>query len=106
MSFSITNNAAERIAQLQAKESADMLFRLSVDGGGCSGFQYKLDFDKKQDGDTEFNNGETIVLVDETSMEFIDGAQLDYVESLGFSNFEIKNPNASSSCGCGSSFAI
>lgn len=101
--FSISDSAAARIAHLLSDEPAGTKLRVSVDGGGCSGFQYKFDFttDRAAD-DMEFGP----VLVDTTSLEFVKGSMLDYVESLGAASFEIKNPNAKASCGCGNSFSV
>jgi len=104
--FSITSSAADRIQTLmQAENSA--YFRVRVDGGGCSGFQYKFDFDKdKQSDDLEFSAHGITVLVDEVSLPFLENAQLDYVEELIGSYFKVENPNATASCGCGTSFSI
>lgn len=104
----ITENAAKRIAQLIAKEGkSGMKLRVAVDGGGCSGFQYKIDFDNQQkDDDNIFEKNGVQVLVDNMSLEYMGGATLDFVETLGAAHFEIKNPQASATCGCGNSFAV
>jgi len=106
-SFSLTDNAIKRLKILMASEKEHAYFRVSVLGGGCSGFQYKFEFDQHKNADDQSFEYEGItVLVDETSIQFLEGAQLDYVEELIGSSFKIINPNASSSCGCGSSFSV
>jgi len=106
--FGITDNAAKQIAHLiENEDDKNVSLRISVLGGGCSGFQYKYDFDSnKSDDDTSFKNGDVEVLVDSTSIEFVEGSVLDYVETLGSAAFEIKNPNATANCGCGNSFSV
>ena len=106
--FSISETATVRIAHLLADEPAGTRLRVAVEGGGCSGFQYKFDFDATAPAsdDQIFGASTAPVIVDETSLQFIGGAMLDYVESLGASSFEIKNPNAKSGCGCGNSFSV
>lgn len=104
--FTITKAAAERIAFLQTAEGAPY-FRVSVDGGGCSGFQYKFDFDRStSDEDLTFEAHGITVLVDDMSLGFLEGAELDYVEELLGSYFKVENPNATASCGCGTSFSV
>ena len=104
--FSVTPAAAARITQLAAQESAPY-FRVRVDGGGCSGFQYKFDFDSTEnDDDLRFTAHGVTVLVDEMSLGFLEHAELDYVEELIGSYFKVSNPNATASCGCGTSFAV
>ena len=107
-SFSVTDAAAARIAAIAAKEPQGAKFRISVLGGGCSGFQYKMDFDSKPVAGTDIvisKNGATVV-IDDLSIGFIHDSTLDYVETLGSSEFEIRNPNATAKCGCGNSFAV
>lgn len=106
--FFITDNAAKKIAQLVLEEdTTDSKLRISVLGGGCSGFQYNFEFDTKQNNDDLiFSNDSANVLIDQTSIEFIEGSSLDYVETLGGASFSIKNPNATANCGCGSSFSV
>ena len=102
----ITNNAQEHIASILKKDSAKY-FRITVLGGGCSGFQYKFDFENsKNDGDILIKNKKINVVIDETSMELIQNSKIDYVHELIGSSFKITNPQASSSCGCGTSFSI
>ena len=104
--FTITKSAAARIALLQQAEGAPY-FRVSVDGGGCSGFQYKFDFDTQSSADDlRFEAHGITVLVDDMSLGFLEGAELDYVEELLGSYFKVENPNATASCGCGTSFSI
>ena len=104
--FTITKAAAERIAILQTSENAPY-FRVSVDGGGCSGFQYKFDFDNQtSDDDLTIETHGITVLVDDMSMGFLAGAELDYVQELLGSYFKVENPNATASCGCGTSFSV
>ena len=104
----ISDNAAKRIAFLVENEEADgMRLRVAVSGGGCSGFQYGFSLDSEQnDDDFLFEKNGIEVVVDETSLDFLKGSQLDYVEDLIGSYFSMKNPNATSTCGCGSSFAV
>ncbi len=106
--FSISESATARIAHLLASEPAGTRLRVAVEGGGCSGFQYKFDFDPAGPGadDKIFGSAQAPVIVDETSLQFVSGAMLDYVENLGAAAFEIKNPQAKSSCGCGNSFSV
>ena len=106
--FSISDSAAARIAHLLADEPTGSRLRVSVLGGGCSGFQYHFEFDAKAPApdDKNFEHDGAKVVVDETSLEMLDGSMIDYVETLGAAAFEIKNPQATASCGCGNSFAI
>lgn len=105
--FGITENAAKRIAHLMETEPEGSKLRIAVDGGGCSGFQYRYEFTtEQQDDDTVFEKDGAVVLVDEISLEYMGGSQVDYVETLGAAHFEIKNPNATANCGCGNSFAV
>ena len=102
----ITNNAQDHIASILAKDSANY-FRITVLGGGCAGFQYKFDFENlKNDDDILIEEEKINVVIDETSMELIQNSKIDYVHELIGSSFKITNPQASSSCGCGTSFSI
>lgn len=104
--FTLTQAAASRISVLLEVEEKPF-FRVRVDGGGCSGFQYKFDFDtEKQPDDLELRQHGVAVLVDDLSLGFLGDAQLDYVEELVGSYFKVENPNATASCGCGTSFSI
>ncbi len=102
----ITNNAQEHIATVLKKDSAKY-FRITVLGGGCAGFQYKFEFENlKNDDDILIHNEKIDVIIDETSMELIQNSKIDYVHELIGSSFKITNPQATSSCGCGTSFSI
>ncbi len=106
--FSVSASAARRISELAAAEAEQgAMLRLSVNGGGCSGFQYSFDFDNavNEDDQTFHRDGATVV-IDEVSLELLKGAEIDFVEDLMGAYFQVNNPNASSSCGCGSSFSI
>ena len=104
----ITDSAARRIAALKAQEEAGEAFlRIAVSGGGCSGFQYGLTFDEdKNPDDVVFEHDGVRVVVDDVSLDLLNGAEIDFVEDLMGASFQIKNPNAASSCGCGNSFSI
>jgi iron-sulfur cluster insertion protein len=104
----LTENAARRIAMLKAQENADNAFlRIAVSGGGCSGFQYGLSFDdQRNDDDFVFERDGVGVVVDEVSLDLLNGAEVDFVEDMMGASFQIRNPNAASSCGCGNSFSI
>jgi iron-sulfur cluster insertion protein len=104
----VTENAARRIATLKQQERAESAFlRIAVSGGGCSGFQYGFTFDEaKNEDDVVFERSGVTVVVDEVSLDLLNGAEIDFVEDLMGASFQIKNPNAASSCGCGNSFSI
>lgn len=104
----LTENAARRIAILKAQENAENAFlRIAVSGGGCSGFQYGLSFDDlRNDDDFVFERDGVGVVVDDVSLGLLNGAEVDFVEDLMGASFQIRNPNAASSCGCGNSFSI
>jgi iron-sulfur cluster assembly accessory protein len=106
--FTISDAATARIAHLLTTEPTGTRLRVAVEGGGCSGFQYKYDFvtDSPAADDKIFGTSAAPVIVDETSLQFLGEATLDYVETLGAAAFEIKNPQAKSSCGCGNSFSV
>jgi iron-sulfur cluster insertion protein len=106
--FSITQSAAKRIEFLLSQENEKNLrMRVAVLGGGCSGFQYKFDFDAAlNEDDRIFITDGVEVLIDDTSLGLVKGSVLDYVETLGSAAFLIKNPNATAKCGCGNSFAV
>jgi len=112
MDITITDSAANKIAQLLEEEKKekgkDVFLRLSVAGGGCSGFQYQFSFDDtKKEEDIIFENRSARVLVDGVSLEYLKGAEIDYKKELIGSALVVKsNPNATGSCGCGSSFSI
>jgi iron-sulfur cluster insertion protein len=109
MTLTLTENAALKIRSLIKEESssASQMFRIMVSGGGCAGFQYGFSLDNTvHEDDLVFEDKGITVAVDEASLTLLEGSQIDYVEELIGSSFQIKNPNASSSCGCGSSFSI
>ena len=103
--ITITPTAAEKVRELLTQENDPSLaLRIFVAGGGCSGLQYGMTLDEEQDGDTIISQGEFKVLVDEMSLGYINGSQVDYVDSLMGAGFTVNNPQAVSSCGCGHSF--
>src|ERR1051326_1739271 len=106
--ITISDSAARRIAALKTQEAAEGAFlRIAVSGGGCSGFQYGLSFDEERNpDDVVFEHGGVRVFVDEVSLDLLNGSEVDFVEDLMGASFQIKNPNAASSCGCGNSFSI
>ena len=103
----LTPKAVEMVRKMRVKEGlgAEQGLRIAVTGGGCSGFQYQLNFDSEKDGDRVANFDEVRVLVDEISFPYIAGVTLDYVEGLHGAGFKFDNPRASRTCGCGSSFS-
>ena len=103
-SIVLTENAARRIAELRAEGA---FLRIAVSGGGCSGFQYGFSFDdRRNDDDFVFERDGVAVVVDGVSLDLLSGAEVDFVEDLMGAAFQIRNPNAASSCGCGNSFSI
>lgn len=106
-SVSITDAAAARIAKVLAGEPGMRALRVSVEGGGCSGFSYKFDLTTDpNDDDIVIENGDARVYIDELSLVYMGGSQIDFVDDLIGQSFQIKNPNAVASCGCGTSFSI
>jgi iron-sulfur cluster insertion protein len=107
MSMILTESAAARVSAIAAKQGKPAILRLSVEGGGCSGFQYKFGLADEVDvEDSVATEGGVQLVVDAMSLDLIDGSAVDYVESLGGSAFRVTNPNAASGCGCGSSFSV
>jgi iron-sulfur cluster assembly accessory protein len=103
----VTERAAEKIKQLLAEEDDVNVLRVAIQGGGCSGFQYGLGFDRgSQEGDLELSMHGVDVVVDPFSAPYLRGAEIDYLDSIQSSGFAINNPNAVSSCGCGHSFQV
>ncbi len=103
----LTPSACNRIRALLAKEPTDSFFRIAVEGGGCSGFQYQFAIsDQPASGDVLIQEPGVRVAIDETSMAFLTGAELDFVDDLMGQSFRVNNPNAKSSCGCGTSFSL
>ena len=105
--IALTPAAAARVAAIAGKQNTPAILRLSVDGGGCSGFQYKFGFADAPEGDDTIAETDGVrLVVDSISLDLVRGCQVDYVESLGGAAFRVDNPNAASGCGCGSSFAV
>jgi iron-sulfur cluster insertion protein len=107
-SVSLTASAARRVKELKAQENLPNAFlRLAVSGGGCSGFQYGFSFDETlQPKDRAFERDGVKLVVDDVSLELVKGAEVDFVEDMMGAAFQVKNPNAASSCGCGNSFSV
>ena len=104
---SISDSAARRIGEILQKEAEGAMLRVSVEGGGCSGFQYKFDVArKKADDDLTITRDSAVVLVDPTSVPFLEGSEVDFVDDLIGASFRVNNPQATASCGCGTSFSI
>lgn len=104
---SLSDSAAARVAAIAAKQGRPALLRLSVEGGGCSGFTYKFDLaDAAEADDTVTHNGQTGLIVDAISLDLLKGSVVDFVENLGGASFQVTNPNAAAGCGCGSSFSV
>jgi iron-sulfur cluster assembly accessory protein len=104
--FDVSSNAINRIREISLKEK-QKYFRISVDGGGCQGFSYKFDFDQNiKTNDKLFKFNDIEVIIDDTSLGFLKGSQLDFVNDMIGSYFKVTNPNASSTCGCGTSFSV
>ena len=105
--IALTASAAQRVAAIAARQNKPAILRLSVDGGGCSGFQYKFGLaDAPASDDTVAETDGVRLVVDEISLDLIRGARVDYVESLGGAAFKVDNPMAASGCGCGTSFSV
>ena len=105
--LTLTQSAAERVAWIAEKQSKPAILRLSVEGGGCSGFQYKFDLADGADGEDSVSETSGVKLVvDPISLDLVGGSVVDFVESLGGAAFKVENPNAAAGCGCGSSFGI
>ncbi|MBO6901869.1 MAG: iron-sulfur cluster insertion protein ErpA [Rhizobiaceae bacterium] len=106
-SVEISDAAAKRILSVLAREPDKKALRVSVEGGGCSGFSYKIDLtDSANDDDKVFEKDGATVLIDELSLVYMGGSVIDFVDDLIGQSFQIKNPNAVASCGCGTSFSI
>jgi len=107
MGVSVSVNAAKRIATILAKDGAAAALRISVEGGGCSGFSYKYELvGAKNEDDFVIDRDGALVVIDSVSLPFLEGAEIDFVDDLMGQAFQINNPNAVSSCGCGTSFSI
>ena len=105
--ISLSPSAAKRVAAIADKQGKPAILRLSVEGGGCSGFQYKFDIERaKADDDLVLARDGAVVLIDPVSVNYMAGSQIDFVDDLIGQAFKINNPNATASCGCGTSFSI
>jgi iron-sulfur cluster assembly accessory protein len=106
-SVTVSERAARRIAEIIAREPDKPLLRVSVEGGGCSGFQYKFDLvGASEADDVVIERAGARVLIDQVSLEYMAGSEIDFVDDLIGSSFKVINPNATASCGCGTSFSI
>ena len=106
-SVTISERAARRIGEILKSEGSGAMLRISVEGGGCSGFQYKFDMDRAQAADDMLiQRGDALVLIDQMSLGYLAGSEIDFVDDLIGASFRVVNPNATASCGCGTSFSI
>ena len=106
-SITISERAVRRIAEILKQEAGGSMLRVSVEGGGCSGFQYKFAIESRQaDDDVVVARDGAVVLIDPVSLQYMSGAEIDFVDDLIGASFKITNPNATAACGCGTSFAI
>lgn len=105
--ITLTDAAARRLADLSRVEGRPLMLRVAVEGGGCSGFQYRFDLvSQPEPEDIRIENAGQAALVDDVSVAFLTGSQIDFVDELAGSEFRVRNPNARSSCGCGVSFSV
>jgi iron-sulfur cluster insertion protein len=105
--ITVSESAARRLREIGADEGRAVMLRVAVDGGGCSGFQYRFELvESAQADDLRFERDGAVVLVDEVSVPFLRGAEVEFAEELAAAEFRVRNPNAKSSCGCGVSFTI
>lgn len=103
----VSESAARRIGEILKNETPGAMLRVSVEGGGCSGFQYRFDIERaKADDDVVIERDGAVVLVDPLSAPFLAGSEIDFVDDLIGAAFKVHNPNATASCGCGTSFSI
>jgi len=103
----LTASAAARVAMIAAKQGKPAILRLAVEGGGCSGFQYKFGLaDEVEADDIAVSNDGVQLVVDPMSLDLVRGAAVDFIDSLGGAAFKVTNPNAASGCGCGTSFSV
>ena len=103
----VTERAARRVAAILSKEPPGAMLRVAVNGGGCSGFQYAFDIENSRAADDlVIERGGAVVLIDPVSLDFLKGARIDFVDDLIGQSFKIDNPNATASCGCGTSFSV
>jgi iron-sulfur cluster assembly accessory protein len=105
--ITLSARAAQRIVKILSKEQAGALLRVAVNGGGCSGFQYAFDIVRnKDDDDLTLERDGATVIIDPVSIEYMKGSEIDFVDDLIGQSFKIHNPNATASCGCGTSFSL
>lgn len=105
--LTLTPSAAARVAWIAQRQAKPAVLRLSVEGGGCSGFQYKFDLADAPDAEDSVSETDGVrLVVDPVSLDLVSGSVVDFVESLGGAAFKVENPNAAAGCGCGSSFGI
>jgi iron-sulfur cluster assembly accessory protein len=103
----VSERAARRITEILKKEPAGTMLRVSVEGGGCSGFQYKFDMDREKAADDfVIERSAATVLIDPVSLEYLAGSEIDFVDDLIGASFKVHNPNVTAACGCGTSFAL
>jgi iron-sulfur cluster assembly accessory protein len=106
-SITVSERAARRIGEILKGEPTGTMLRVSVEGGGCSGFQYKFDIERaKAADDLVINRDGAVVLIDPISVNYMAGSEIDFVDDLIGASFKVKNPQAKASCGCGTSFAL
>ena len=107
MTVTVTERAARRIGEILKAEPAGAMLRVSVEGGGCSGFQYKFDVERaKADDDIVVERDGATVLIDSVSLQYLTGSEIDFVDDLIGAAFKVNNPQAKASCGCGTSFTL
>ena len=103
----VSERAARRIGEILKSEPPGAMLRVSIEGGGCSGFQYKFDVDRDiAEDDLVIDRNGALVLIDPISLKYMDGAEIDFVDDLIGASFKVANPNGTASCGCGTSFSI
>src|SRR5438874_7088414 len=107
VNVTVTERAARRIGEILGQEPAGTMLRVSVEGGGCSGFQYKFDTERERtEDDIVIEKSGATVLIDPVSLNYMVGSEIDFVDDLIGSSFKVRNPKATASCGCGTSFAL
>jgi iron-sulfur cluster assembly accessory protein len=107
MNITVSERAARRISEILKGEPTGTMLRVSVEGGGCSGFQYKFDMERaKAADDLVISRGGAVVLIDPVSVNYMAGSEIDFVDDLIGASFKVNNPQAKASCGCGTSFAL
>jgi len=107
VNVTVTERAARKIGEILRREPAGTMLRVSVEGGGCSGFQYKFGTDRaRTDDDIVIERAGAVLLIDPMSLDYMAGSEIDYIDDLIGSAFKVHNPKATASCGCGTSFAL